>query len=216
MKKKELPENITLIRRLKKDGSIDDTYVNSIVNDLIDGKLVLFPVDGIYGIVGIKPYTNMEVAELIPGESVILVSNYLMLDKIAKYDKDQYDFMKRIWPDEINVILYDKTSEDKICLRYPHLKYIQEIIDNVNQPLFFTMFYIEGKSTSKKQRLYKKSDLMKYFSYFDRTVIIDEFCKNRVEPSVVDIAENTLNIIYSGKVSAEEIQSLFFVGKESD
>ena len=95
----------------------------------------------------------------------------------------------------------------KTTIRYPRSKYILNILDHLDVPLYYSDIPV----------YYRKRDIISaYKNDVDLIVIIDELCKKHSLPVVVDISDQTLKIINAGKVSTEEIKSLYFLGKADE
>ncbi len=206
---------IITIKKLKKDGTIDRAMSRRIADYLINDKTVLMPVDCIYGLVAIMggqslshiPKLSHEKAEHV----VRIVSSFKMLDEIAFITKLEFDFLHRIWPGELIVYVKDiKSNNLSIPVRMPRSRYQQDIVEQVESPLVYATLYDAGHSV-----LYRKKDIIDALEdKIDCMLIVDEFCKEHTMPSVVDISKGSLTIINEGRVSAEEIKSLYFLGKD--
>ncbi|MBN2159968.1 MAG: Sua5/YciO/YrdC/YwlC family protein [Spirochaetes bacterium] len=206
---------IITIKKLKKDGTIDAAIVGSVADFIKSMKTVIMPVDSIYGVVSLLDPKCLQHVERLTGEKedriVRMISSFKMLDEIANINKLEFDFLHRIWPGELIVFVEDlKAISKSIPVRMPKGKYQQEIIDHVGRPLVYTsLLYSAGKP------LYRKKDIIASFEgKADCVFIIEEFCKEHSLPSVVDISKGTLDIINEGRISAEELKSLYFLGKD--
>ena len=206
---------IITIKKLKKDGTIDGSISRKITAALKNGKTVLMPVDAIYGLVTLMdPRSTGTIIKFTGGEVdnlVRMVSSFKMLNEIAAVNKMEFDFLHRIWPGELIVYLEDIHKKNSaIPIRMPKNKYQQEIIEHVGRPLVYSALYNSNRSI-----IYRKKDMV---NALDGTVelllIVDEFCKEHTLPSVVDISKGGLTIVNEGRVSADEIKSLYFLGKD--
>jgi tRNA A37 threonylcarbamoyladenosine synthetase subunit TsaC/SUA5/YrdC len=206
---------ILIVKKLKKDGNLDRSITRKVADSLARGEMVLMPVDAIYGIVSLMESRSMSAVSRVTSEKeeslVRMISSFKMLNEIAAIDKMEFDFLHRIWPGELIVHVRDIRHKNRsIPVRMPKSKYQQEIIDHVGQPLVFSNLY-----NSNHGIIYRKKD---FISVLDGKIglmlIIDEFCKEHTLPSVVNISAGDLTIINEGKVSAEEIKSLYFLGKD--
>jgi len=206
---------IIIIKKLKKDGTIDSSISNRLTADIQNGNIVLMPVDMIYGLVALDTPQCRESASRIIGydedQFVRMISSFKMLDEVATIDKLAFDFLHRIWPGELTVYVENHRKKGvPVSVRMPKSRYQQEIIENVGRPLINASCQLPGK-----QPFYLKKDLIKSYEGKIQTIlIIEEFCKEHTLPSIVDISRGTLDIIHEGKVSAEEIKSLYFLGKD--
>jgi len=208
---------IKTIRKLKKDGSISDELISQVVRALKNREMVLMPVDSIYAIVGVAgPEMEKSISKAIGRKKnrfQRLICSFRMLDDLALITKSEYDFLNRVWPGEITLILKKKegAAGETIAVRYPRSRYLQEIISRVEEPLIFSNLY-RGIS---KFPLYKKNDIIREFGdSVNLIILVEELCRSHPRSSLADISANSLKIIRSGKVSSEEIKSLYFLGRE--
>lgn len=203
------------IKKLKKDGTIDASITRSLADMIKIGKTVLMPVDAIYGIVCLDDRRNKEIIEHITGDPdahiVRMVSSFKMLNEIGNIDKLEFDFLHRIWPGELIVYVEDISAEGKsIPVRMPRSKYQQDIIEHVGRPCLYSALL-----DNDKKPMYRKKEITEHLEgRIDCLLVIDEFCKEHTLPSVVDITKGTLTIINEGRVSTDEIKSLYFLGKD--
>ena len=200
------------IKKLKKDGSIAEEYIEFVASQLNENKSVIIPVDSIFGILSQK---EEMILNLIPEKEreevpVRLISSFKQLDEIATIDKLQFDFLHRIWPGEIVVYLHKKDDSGTVPVRIPKNIYIQDIIGKIDHPIYFSCLFKKDHNLLFK----KKEVLKKYSKIVDTIIIIDEFCKDHTIPSKIDISKGELEILYEGRVSSEEIKSLYFLGKD--
>jgi tRNA threonylcarbamoyl adenosine modification protein (Sua5/YciO/YrdC/YwlC family) len=206
---------ILAIKKLKKDGSIDSSIIDAAARSLINNNVVLLPVDGIYGIVSVHEEKIRSAVEHLIGmkdNSVIrMISSFKMLDELASVSKMEYDFLHRIWPGEPIVIMKDISGGARIIqIRMPRGKYKQEIIELVGKPLYYASLL-----DREKKPVFRKKDLIDMLDgRIDTLLIIDEFCKEHGMPTIVDISQGSLMILNEGRISAEEIKSLYFLGKD--
>lgn len=201
------------IKKLKKDGSIPSVCVESVVRSLKSGELMIMPIDSVYGIVGLRRDDIVDEIINISGEPPdnieIIISNFKMLEEMALVDKFVYNFLKRIWPGEVIVQLKNRAcdSETNLFMRMPRHKYILDIVNGVGLPIV----YIPVRSSVKKM-LFNDKDILKRFKDICSILVISEFNKNHSLPTLIDVSCEKLNIINEGRVSAEEIKTLYFLG----
>lgn len=206
---------IISLKKLKKDGSIDQAIVRSIAKTISEDKTVLLPVGSIYGIVSLNEDKTCGIVDHInclKNNSVIrMISSFKMLDELASVSKMEYDFLHRIWPGDLIVVMKNITGGSRdILVCMPRGKFKQDIIDHVGRPLFYAPMI-----DAEKKPVYRKKDIMTLLDgKADSLLIIDEFCKEHGLPTIVDISKGTLSIVHEGRVSAEEIKSLYFLGKD--
>ena len=201
------------IKKLKKDGSIACDHIDNVVQALRSGELFVMPVDSVYGIVGIYRKDVVDSIMKLSGDDPdcieIIISNFKMLEEMASIDKFSYDFLKRVWPGEVTVQLRSKHchNNDNILMRMPRHKYLLDIVSGVGMPLV----YMPAR-TSVRKMLYNDKDIVKRFKNFCSLLIINEFNKNHTLPTLIDISCEKLTILNEGRVSSDEIKSLYFLG----
>lgn len=201
------------VKKLKKDGSISGSCVDEIIRILKSGELFVLPVDSIYGIVGVKNGRTAEEIQALTGDSCdnfeIVISNFKMLEETAYVDKFTYDFLKRVWPGEVIVQLKNRACayDSNLFMRMPRHKYMHDIINGVGEPLL----YMPAK-TSVRKMIFNDRDIVRRFKNICSVLIINEFNKNHTLPTLIDISCDKLDILSEGRVSSDEIKSLYFLG----
>jgi tRNA A37 threonylcarbamoyladenosine synthetase subunit TsaC/SUA5/YrdC len=206
-----------VIKKLKKDGSLPDEIIDRMSESLRANSLVLLPVDNIYAIAALaSPENEKRISRSIKNPRkryVRLISSFRMLDDMAVLTKNDYDFLNRIWPDEITVIMKRKNAErpgETIGVRFPRSKFLQSIIAAVDAPLIFSHLY----RSFTKSALYKRVDLEKAGrGHVDRVLLVEELCRKHPPATIIDISGQSISIVRAGRVSVEEIKSLFFLRK---
>ncbi len=207
---------IISLKKLKKGGAIDRELQGSIINILKSGGLAAMPVDHIYGIISMDESGVRQRLEKICGgdESGILqmISTFRMLEDIALIDKMKFDFLHRIWPGEVIVKLNRRDPlqhSATTMVLLPKNRYMKDIIDSMGSPLIF----IKGYDNGRFFKLKDKKLVSLYQENIEITVIIDELCREHPFPTIVDLTGKDLEIIHEGKVSSDEIKSLYFLDK---
>jgi tRNA threonylcarbamoyl adenosine modification protein (Sua5/YciO/YrdC/YwlC family) len=210
---------IIKIKKLRKDGSLSSEIVEKISNALLNEDLVVLPIDNIYGVVGLtEPKVMSRISKIRwvnKADFVHLISSFKMLNSFAHYTKFDYDFLNRVWPGEVNVILHRRNGRETkkpVTIRFPKNKFIQRVIDSVDCPLVLSKAF-----DKKNEILYRKEEILRRFvDRVDLIIIIEELCKKYPISTLIDISEGELKIIREGKVTSEEIKSLYFLDKDDD
>jgi tRNA A37 threonylcarbamoyladenosine synthetase subunit TsaC/SUA5/YrdC len=201
------------VKKLKKDGSIPPNCVETIIRSLKSGELIIMPIDSVYGIVGLKRDDIIDEIINMSGEEIdsieIIISNFKMLEEMALVDKFVYNFLKRVWPGEVIVQLKNRgcSADANLYMRMPRHKYILDIVNGVGMPIVYMPV-----RTSVRKMICNDKDIMKKFKDICSMLIISEFNKTHSLPTLIDVSCDKLNIINEGRVSAEEIKSLYFLG----
>ena len=202
---------IARIRRLKKDGSADRTLYLSVIEALCGGAAVVMPVDGVYGVAAVPAAEEKSCVSLHP-RTELLVNELSTLEPAIMITKREYDFLKRVWPDEVTITIAPSNGIDPVHARIPANPVNRDIIEGAGGMLFFAAF--SGKNGLSLSR---KKDLLEMACRCGgHAMFVDEWCKAHPLPTVVDIRGGGLSHVRKGKVSIEEIQSLYFLGQLED
>jgi tRNA A37 threonylcarbamoyladenosine synthetase subunit TsaC/SUA5/YrdC len=207
-----------IIKNLKKDGSLGEEVIAGAVHTLASGGIAILPIDNIYAAAGIaSPDMEARISRLIKRSKkryIRLISNFKMLDDLAEFSKEDYDFLNRVWPGEVTVVLKSKNGNNPqgtIAVRYPRSKYVQAIISRVDAPLVFANLY-RGVG---KQPVYRKAEILRLSQGAELSLVVEELCRRHQLSSLIDISTHVLEILREGRVSADEIRSLYFVGRDN-
>lgn len=206
--------NLNDVTKIKKNGIVDKNILSTSSNILKQGGIIFFAVDSIYGILATLSDSKFEKISSITKEKVedvvIIVSNFKMLEKLCNVTKLQFDFLHKIWPGEVDVILESRDNINKsILVRMPRTKYCQQMFNEIDQPLIFSKICNFEKYPINENSVI----LSEYSKYVDYTVIVDDICKEHSLPSVIDIRSDKLSVVYEGRILSDDIRSLFFLGK---
>lgn len=147
---------------LKNSKKIIKTTIKSIKK----GKVTICPTDTVYGL--ICDATNktavkklFEIKKRPKGKPIpIFVKNIAMAKKYAKINKEQENFLKKIWPGKFTIIFKSKNKLPNLILgkgktiglRIPNYKLLNEILNNLNFPLTGTSANISGQSATTKMK----------------------------------------------------------------
>ncbi len=178
--------------------------IKEIINSIKEGKIVVFPTDTVYGL--ICDATNKKAVNKIfkikkrnnKKPLPLFVKSITGARKIAKINKKQESFLKKMWPGKITVILEKKPKKiygvDKktIALRIPNYKPLNLLLDQINIPLSQTSANISKENPAKTAKeVFRNFNNQKH----KPDLIIDGgFLKNR--PSkIIDLTVIPPNIL---------------------
>jgi tRNA A37 threonylcarbamoyladenosine synthetase subunit TsaC/SUA5/YrdC len=202
---------IIRIKRLRKDGTADPEILRPVITCLREGSYVLLPIDGVYGIAHKSEFGVRHAEERQP-DSEYIVCDFGLLEKRARYSKADYDFLKRVWPDEVSVLMHAQKGAQSVLSRMPQTQVSQDIIHQSGGAIDFVPLLNEkGKPIYKIAELEKKSS-----EKVKLTLLIDEWCKPHLLPTVIDIRQPIPMLVRAGKVAMDEISSLFYLGPADD
>ncbi len=208
--------NIITIKKLKKGGLLEEDMHNMLVYALKRGEIIGLPVDFVYGMVCAANADAekgfREWAENRGEEMVSVVSSFKMLDEIAVVDKFRFDFLHRIWPGNVVVKLRRKETQShsgSIHVLIPKNKFLHELVESIKRPLLLVRGFNSGRYFGRDE----KKLINEYLGKVSFVIIIDELIKEYPSPTIVDLTDGDLSIIQEGKISSDEIKSLYFLDK---
>jgi tRNA A37 threonylcarbamoyladenosine synthetase subunit TsaC/SUA5/YrdC len=205
-----MPE-IARLKRLKKDGSADGALYRPVIDSLCEGAAVIMPVDGVYGVAAV-PKDDEPVPPVHKVPSEYLINEISVIESRARVSKREYDFLKRVWPDEVTVELDAKEGDFPLFARMPANPVNRAVIAGAGGILLFsTLLGKNGKPLSRKKDL---NDLAE--KCCDLVMVIDEWCKPHPLPTILDLRSEKILLVRKGKVSMDEILSLYFLGSAED
>ena len=161
------------MRTLKVSSNNYKRGVEKIVNALKEKKAIVCPTDTVYGI--IADATNEEAVKKafeikkrpLNKAMPVFVKDIKMAKRIAFISRRKADFLKKIWPGKVTVVLKAKSNsglvsllfgdKNTVGLRIPNYKLVNDVIKKMNRPLVGTSANISGKLASTKIREVKKS-----------------------------------------------------------
>jgi len=132
-------------------------------NSIKKGEVLVCPTDTVYGL--ICDATNkkavkklFKIKKRLKEKAIpIFVKDIKMAKNLAKIDKKQEKFLKKVWPGKVTLVLKRKRGQkiygvDKktIGLRIPKYKLVNVLLKKLNRPLTGTSANISGKPPSTK------------------------------------------------------------------
>ena len=158
-----------------------DAVVKKAVRALRKGKVLVCPTDTVYGL--IADATNAEAVRKIfqikgreKGKPIpIFVKDIASARKLAKIANEKENFLKKVWPGKVTVVLPSKGKLPKelgtsktIGLRIPNYDLIDCLLKALNKPLTGTSANLSGTP-----------------SFSDSKEIIAQFSRRKYAPDMV-------------------------------
>jgi len=189
---------------------------NKAVQTIKKGGSVICPTDTVYGLlVDAQNQKALKRLFQIKKRSFrkpipVFVRDINMAKKLAKINKEQETFLKKIWPGKITVILLAKrlswpqgilSKDKKMGLRIPKYKLLNNLLKELNRPLTATSANISGKPAS-----YKIKDVIAQFENkkIKPDLILDaDNLKPSLPSTVIDLTD--YKIIRKGEVDIKRI-----------
>ena len=191
------------------------TEYKKIVSDLLDGKVVGFPTETVYGLAIV--YNNKEAFDKlyeIKNRGInkpisMMVSSLKVLDQVAYIDENSKKIINSFMPGPLTIILNAKDNlpehvtfnQKTIGIRIPNHELALKILKEVGLPLLVT-----SANISNEPSLIKAKDVKEKFEGKIAS-LIDEDAINGEASSVVDVT-NRIKIYREGPISKEEIEKV--------
>ncbi len=171
-------------------------FVEKLSNLLRMGKVIICPTDTVYGL--ICDATNEKAVEKIfkikkrpKGKPIsIFVKDIKMAKKFAIINKKQDEFLKKVWPGAVTLVLKPRKDLPKniyqgkntIGVRVPDYKLILNLSDKIKRPLAESSANISGKPASTKIK-----EVLNQFKKgkFLPDLVLDAGNLNSSKPSIV-------------------------------
>jgi len=157
--------------------NITDKQINSIVSYLKQGKVMAYPTDTIYGlgclatdrkaIRKVHRIKNQEIKKASPPKAdqplaenqetkkplLVLISDYKMLTEYCYVNVEQKEYLKKIWPGPVTVVLKLKKKMPieltgglkSLAVRLPKSRFLIKIIKKLGKPIVSTSLNLVGK-----------------------------------------------------------------------
>lgn len=176
------------------------------------GGVVIFPTDTVYGLLAdaknkkavkkVFEIKKRKETKAIP----VFVKDIKMAKSLAKIDKEQECFLKKVWPGKITMILKAKKNcglakelfgdEKTLGLRKPNHKLVNELLEKINKPLTGTSANISGKPASTKIKKVLKQ-FQKQKAQPDLIIDRGNLPKSRVS-TVIILTKDKIKILRKG------------------
>lgn len=191
----------------------DKTNVKEVAECLLNGGVVSFPTDTVYGI-GVV-YDNLDALQRLkeskgrPENKPIpmMVGSLKQLNEVAYTNGQINRLTKTFMPGGFTVVLVKKecvsdvitNGFNTIAIRMPDDDFILEVIELVGKPLLVTSANLSGQPTG----LHFEDVYNDFNGKID--AIVKGECKGSVSSTIVDATNDILNILRSGPIDENEI-----------
>jgi len=180
------------------------------------GGVVICPTDTVYGLIAdIKNSSAVKKVFKIKNRKFnkslpVFVKNIKTAKKLAYINKNQEEFLKKVWPGKVTVVLKARSvkfpkgilsKDKKIGLRIPDYKFLNFLLEKLNCPLAATSANISGKQSSNK--IEKVLNQFKNQKCLPELVLEVKNLRDSLSSTVIDLTNN--KILRKGQVSKTEI-----------
>ncbi len=210
-----------LIKLNKKTLNEIDLYLEVAVDNIIEGKLIAFPTDSVYGIGG-DPL-NKDVIERIfeikfrdrKKGLLLLVSNYEEAIKIAQFNKMAKILVKHYWPGQLTLILKRRESciipeevsafQNTLGIRVPENNIIMKILEKLKaRGSFGGIIGTSANYSGEPPSISGDEVAHKFLSPID-FIIDGGKSKSKISTTIVDCTSQEPKFLRIGAISEEEV-----------
>jgi len=195
------------MQKIKVDlKNIKKSDLDFVIKILKDGKVAVLPTDTIYGLSALAADEKAlkKIYKIKKREKkkslLILVKSYCMLKKYCRVSKKQDEYLRKIWPGPVTVILQHKGNlptvltggADSVAVRLPKNDFLIKIIKGVDQPLVSTSLNLSGRPV-----LDNLAGIEKCFKTAQPDLLVDAGKAKRKKPSrLIDLRDiNNIKIL---------------------
>lgn len=178
--------------------------VNELAILLVKGKVLVLPTDTVYGLIcdvrskkaiqRIFRIKRRNLKKPIP----VFVRNMKMAKELARIDKKQEIFLRKVWPGRVTAVLKRRAGnklygveKDTIALRMPDHKLIKNLFRKIDFPLSGTSANISGK-----EPVIEVKELLDQLGRVEPDLIVDGGrLKERKSSKIYDLTQKPTKIL---------------------
>ena len=206
--------NIYKLKELNQD------IISEMSKKILDGEIIIFKTETVYGI-GTNAYNKESCKKIfeikkrsLNSPLLVLISNYEMLDKIAKAPNEiERKLMDTFWPGPLTIILHRKDDDkifkstdsigDEIAIRMIDEPLINALIKSTGVPLVAPSANITGQKTGTKIE-----NIIKDFNNKVNYIIDSGDAENSISSTIIKVEDNKIDIHREGSVRKENLKKI--------
>ncbi|MGQ4872637.1 MAG: L-threonylcarbamoyladenylate synthase [Promethearchaeia archaeon] len=198
-----------------------EIYFEFTVDKILEGKLIAFPTNSVYGIGG-NPFDKNLINRIYEIKYrdrdkgfLLLVADLEEAKKIAEFNKEAEILAKKYWPGQLTLILKQKpenkfppeltANQQTIGLRVPENKIILTILRYLKTRGSFGGIIGTSANFSGEPPATDAEEISKNFFGLIDLIIDGGESKSKIPTTIVDCTGKELRFLREGKISKEEI-----------
>ncbi|MFX1567264.1 MAG: L-threonylcarbamoyladenylate synthase [Promethearchaeota archaeon] len=210
-----------LVKLVAKELEEIELYLDIAVDNIIEGKVIAFPTDSVYGIGGdpqnldvINRIYEIKFRDRTKG-LLLLVSDSEEAMKIAEFNETAKKLAGRFWPGQLTLILKKKEPniippevtgfQNTIGLRVPENKIILHILRKLKSKGHFGGIIGTSANYSGEHPSISGEEVTKKILSPIDFIIDGGKSKSKVPTTIVDCTANEIKFLRIGEISEEEI-----------
>lgn len=196
----------------------DINKIKEAADMIINGKLVLFPTETVYGI-GANALDKQAVSKIFIAKGrasdnplIVHISSMQMLNKLVKHVGNvEKKLIQNFWPGPLTIIFDRKecipdnvtAGLDTVGIRMPSNKVARKLIELCNLPIAAPSANISGKPSGTKIE-----DIVGELDCKVDYILDAGMTDIGVESTVIRVIDNKVHILRPGKITKEDIEGL--------
>lgn len=190
--------------------------IQQVATIILNGGLVAFPTDTVFGLAvssnNIKAIKKMSLAKGRPKDKPfpMMVNSICQIQAVANVSELELKLIRRSMPGALTMILnklavvpsYVTNGFDTIGVRMPDDPWILQLIDLVACPILVPSANLSGYPSCVNHE-----EVLQQLSGVIDAVVVGE-SKDDLASSIIDIRDNRLKIIRSGKLTYDDIMEV--------
>jgi L-threonylcarbamoyladenylate synthase len=206
-------------------------YLEAAVDNIIDGKIIAFPTNSVYGIGG-DPL-NLELMERLYNikyrdrekSFLLLISDFEEASKIAQFNNLAKRLARHYWPGQLTLILWRKEKnviplevtafQETIGVRVPENQIILKILNILKSRNYFGGIIGTSANYSGEPPSISGYEVAKRFLGLGSVdfIIDGGKSKSKIPTTIVDCTKEEPKFLRIGKITEEEIRN-FLLSEE--
>ena len=213
-----------LIKFSEKNKEKISEYYELIVNFIVDGKIIAFLTNSVYGLGG-DPY-NPDVIKRLQDIKfrdrdkgfLLLLSDYEEASKIAVFNDVADKLVKKFWPGQLTIILKRKDPNmipmevsgfrDTIGMRIPENEVILGILKNLKSKGNFGGIIGTSANYSGEKPSISGAEVAKSFLGNIDLILDSGKSISKIPTTIVDCSEDKIKVLRVGKITKDQISEV--------
>jgi L-threonylcarbamoyladenylate synthase len=195
-----------------------DFAVNSAILAYRSGEIFIYPTDTIYGLGG-DPFNKKTVEKILEVKGRQKEQKFIFLMKdlnlIKRYavvnEKKKSDFLKKIWPSPVSVILELKKEMSDIfgsstaAFRIPDNEFCLRLLTGINLPLISTSVNKSGQRPVNNKKI-----ILKEFGNSVNSIFLAKQKSKNLASTIIDLTGKNPGLIREGFIKFDIILKHFY------